>query len=299
MARPQPGIFAQGTRSHYHLEFDLLPGATDDAVVAALHGLREPPVTAGGSNIVVGFGANLWRRLQPSDAPAELSAFVPIEGDGRRAPATQHDIWVWTHGTGEDVELDVARSVAMVLSPVATLAAEQPCFVYRDSRDLTGFIDGTENPPVEEAFDVALVADGEPGAGGAFVLAQKWVHDLMKFYAQPQVQQEATFGRTKPASIELDDKPPTAHIARVVIEEDGEELELYRRSTPYGRVGEAGLYFLAFSADPARFTKMLRRMFDADGEGVHDHLTDFTRPVSGAFYFAPSLDALDGILPSD
>jgi len=285
MARPQPGIFAQGTRSHYHLEFDLLPGATDDAVVAALHGLREPSVTAGGSNIVVGFGADLWRRLQPSDAPAELSAFVPIEGSGRRAPATQHDVWVWSHGTGEDVELDVARAVAMVLSPVATLAAEQPCFVYRDSRDLTGFIDGTENPSV--------------GAGGAFVLAQKWVHDLTRFHAQSQTEQEATFGRTKPDSIELDDKPPTAHISRVVIEEDGEELELYRRSTPYGRVEESGLYFLAFSADPSRFTKMLHRMFDVDGEGVHDHLTDFSTPVSGAFYFAPSLDALDGMLPSD
>lgn len=299
MARPQPGIFAQGTRSHYHLEFDLLPGATDDAVVAALDGLREPSVTAGGSNIVVGFGADLWRRLQPSDAPAELSAFVPIEGDGRGAPATQHDVWVWSHGTGEDVELDVARAVAMVLSPVATLAAEQPCFVYRDSRDLTGFIDGTENPPVEEAFDVALVADGEPGAGGAFVLAQKWVHDLTRFHAQSQAEQEATIGRTKPDSIELDDKPPTAHISRVVIEEAGEELELYRRSTPYGRVEESGLYFLAFSADPSRFTKMLHRMFDVDGEGVHDHLTDFSTPVSGAFYFAPSLDALDGMLPSD
>ena len=35
-----------------------------------------------------------------------------------------------------------------------------------------------------------------------------------------------------------------------MIEEDGEELEIYRRSTPYGRVGELGLYFLAFSADP-------------------------------------------------
>ena len=298
MARPQPGIFAQGTRSHYHLEFDLLPGATDDAVVAALDGLREPSVTAGGSNIVVGFGADLWRRLQPSDAPAELSAFVPIEGDGRRAPATQHDVWVWSHGTGEDVELDVARAVAMVLSPVATLAAEQPCFVYRDSRDLTGFIDGTENPPVEEAFDVALVADGQPGAGGAFVLAQKWVHDLTRFHAQSQTEQEATIGRTKPDSIELDAKPPTAHIARVVIEEDGEELELYRRSTPYGRVEQSGLYFLAFSADPSRFTKMLQRMFDVDGEGVHDHLIDFSTPVSGAFYFAPSLDALDGMLPS-
>ncbi len=299
MARPQPGIFAQGTRSHYHLELDLLPGAADDAIVAALHGLHEPSVTSGGSNVVVGFGADLWRRLQPADAPEALAPFVPIEGDGRRAPATQHDVWVWSHGTGEDVELDVARAVAVALSPVATLAAEQPCFVYRDSRDLTGFVDGTENPPVEDAFDVALVPDGEPGAGGAFVLAQKWVHDLTRFHAQSRAEQEATFGRTKPDSIELADKPPTAHISRVVIEEDGEELELYRRSTPYGRVGESGLYFLAFSADPTRFTKMLRRMFDADGEGVHDHLTDFSTPVSGAFYFAPSLDALDGILPSD
>ncbi len=299
MARPQPGIFAQGTRSHYHLELDLRPGATDDAIVEALHGLREPPVTAGGSNIVVGFGADLWRRLQPDDAPAELAPFAAIEGDGRGAPATQHDLWVWTHGTGEDVELDVARAVAACLAPVATLAAEQPCFVYRDSRDLTGFIDGTENPPVEQAFEVALVPDGEPGASGAFVLAQKWVHDLDCFHARTREEQEDTIGRTKPDSVELDDKPPTAHIARVVIEEDGEELELYRRSTPYGRVGELGLYFLAFSADPSRFTKMLHRMFGVDGDGLHDHLTDFTRPVSGAFYFAPSLDALDGILPSD
>ncbi len=299
MARPQPGIFAQGTRSHYHLEFDVLPGTSDEAVVAALHGLREPAVTAGGSNIVVGFGAELWRRLRPEDAPVQLAGFVPIDGDGRSAPATQHDIWVWTHGTGEDVELDIARGIAAVLAPVATLAAEQPCFVYRDSRDLTGFIDGTENPPVEEAFDVALVPDGEPGSGGAFVLAQKWVHDLGKFHAQSVEDQEGTIGRTKPDSVELEGKPPTAHIGRVVIEEDGEELELYRRSTPYGRVGELGLYFLAFSADPSRFTKMLSRMFGTSGDGLHDRLTDFTRPVSGAFYFAPSLDSLDGILPSE
>jgi putative iron-dependent peroxidase len=299
VARPQPGIFAQGTRSHYHLEFDLRSGVADDAVVAALRGLREPSVTAGGSNIVVGFGPALWRRLRPADAPAALADFEVIEGDGRRAPATQHDLWVWTHGTGEDVELDVARAVVVALAPVFDLAAEQPCFVYRDSRDLTGFIDGTENPPVEEAFDVALVPDGEAGAGGAFVLAQKWVHDLTKFHATSQHEQEGTIGRTKPDSVELDDKPDTAHIARVVIEEDGEELELYRRSTPYGRVGELGLYFLAFSADPSRFTKMLHRMFGLTDDGLHDHLTDFTTPVSGAHYFAPSLDALDGILPSD
>ena len=299
MAVPRPGIFAQGTRSHYHLEFDLKAGVTDEQVRAALKGLREPPVTAGGSNIVVGFGPTLWRWLEPDAAPDNLQPFQPIEGDGRRAPATQHDIWVWTHGTGEDIELDVARGITYCLSPVAELVAEQPCFVYLDSRDLTGFIDGTENPPIESAHDVAIVPDMEKGAGGSFVLAQKWVHDLGKFHALAQEEQEAVIGRTKPDSIERDDKPPTAHISRVVIEEDGEELEIYRRSTPYGVVGELGLYFLAFSADPTRFTKMMARMFGTSGDGEHDHLTDFTTPVSGAHYFAPSLDALDGILPSE
>ena len=298
MARPQPGIFAQGTRSHYHLEFDLRPEVDDQAIVAALRSLREPAVTSGGSNIVVGFGPALWRRLRPDDAPANLEPFTAIIGEGRRAPATQHDLWVWTHGTGEDVELDVARGVTTVLAPAAVLVAEQPCFVYQDSRDLSGFVDGTENPPVEEALDVALVPDGEVGEGGAFVITQRWVHDLGLFHSWSQDDQEGAIGRTKSDSVELDDKPDTAHISRVVIEEDGEELEIYRRSTPYGTVSELGLYFVAFSADPSRFDKMLARMFGL-ADGVTDRLTDFTHPVSGSYYFAPSLDALDGLLPGD
>jgi putative iron-dependent peroxidase len=297
MAVPQPGIFAQGTRSHYHLEFDLRPGADDAGICEALGRLREPSVTAGGTNIVVGFGPDLWRRLRPDDAPGNLAPFETIEGNGRIAPATQHDIWVWSHGMSEDLELDVARAVVASLAPVATLAQEQAGFVYRDSRDLTGFIDGTENPPVEEAHNVAIIADGQPGAGGAHVITMRWVHDLAAFEARPVAEQEAAVGRTKTDSVELDDRPPTAHISRVVIEEDGHELEIYRRSVPYGRVGELGLYFVAFSADPSRFTKMLRNMFGTSGDGLHDHLTDFTAPVSGSSYFAPSLDALEGILP--
>ena len=101
-------------------------------------------------------------------------------------------------------------------------------------------------------------------------------------------------GRTKADSIELsdDEKPPTAHIARVTIEEDGEELEIFRRSVPYGTVEEYGLYFVAFSADPSRYDRMLARMFGTSGDGVHDRLIEFSRPVSGAYYFAPSLNEL-------
>jgi porphyrinogen peroxidase len=295
MATGQPGIFAQGTRSHYVLELDARAGASVAEITAAVVSLREPTLTAGGLNLIVGFGADLWARLAPAAAaPAELRRFDAVEGlDGHRAPATQHDIWVWLHGTGADVTLDAARLCAAALAPVAEVAIEQPCFVYRDSRDMTGFVDGTENPPIEEAPGVALIADGEPGEGGAYVIAQRWVHDLEKFHAQAIPDQEATIGRTKPDSIELDDarKPPTAHIARVVIEEHGEELEIYRRSTPYGTIAEHGLYFLAFSAELSRFDKMLARMFGVT-DGIRDHLTDFTRPVSGSYYFAPSLEAL-------
>ena len=37
---------------------------------------------------------------------------------------------------------------------------------------------------------------------------------------------------------------------------------------------------------------MLARMFGTAGDGIHDRLTDYSRPVSGAYYFAPSLTML-------
>lgn len=292
---PQPGIFAQGTRSHYHLEFDVEEGRRSaDAVAEAIGRLREPAVTAGGSNLVFGFGADLWRTIAPDDAPGDLEDFRGVQGAGEAAghgvPATPHDLWVWLSGTGPDVMLDNARAVMHAVSGLATLATEVPSFVYHDSRDLTGFVDGTENPPVEEGPEVAIVPEG-PGEGGSYVITMKWVHDLERFHALSVDEQQDVIGRTRPDSEELHDKPPTAHIARVVIEEDGEELEIYRRSVPYGTVHELGLFFVAFSADRTRFDKMLARMFGT-ADGVHDHLTDFTTPVSCAYYFAPSLDAI-------
>ena len=178
---------------------------------------------------------------------------------------------------------------------MADPVAEIVGFVYHDSRDLTGFVDGTENPSVEEAFAVATLPAGASGAGGSFAITQRWIHDLASFHVLSDREQELVIGRTKPDSVELDDdvKPPTADIARVVMEDaDGEEIEIYRRSVPYGTGREHGLYFVAFSADPDRFTAMLTRMFGGAGDGLHDRLTEFTRPVSGVYYFVPSLEQL-------
>ena len=141
MPIPQPGIFAQGTRSHHFLEFDLHADAGAEAVLAALSDLRQPAVSAGGANVVVAFGPEAWRSIGRERRRG--TAIVPSDRwPGQHAPR----ILVWPHGTGPDLLLDLARPVAAALRPVAQLVADLPAFVYRDSRDLTGFIDGTENP---------------------------------------------------------------------------------------------------------------------------------------------------------
>jgi putative iron-dependent peroxidase len=294
VSRAQPGIFGEGTSAHLHLEWTVRAGTSDEALRAALCaavGLAEDAVTVGGVNSVIGFGPNLWTRLS-SVRPAELAPFAEVGTAPRHAPATQHDVWLWIHGSSPDVVFDNGRDASLALRSIADLALEQFGFRYRDSRDLTGFIDGTENPPTWDALDVALIPDGEPGANGSYAMTQRWIHDLDRFHALSVADQEGVFGRSKPDSIEMDDdtKPETAHIACVVIEENGEELEIYRRSTPFFGIAEHGLYFVAFSAERRRFALMLARMFGTSGDGSHDHLTDFTRPVTGSFWFVPSLD---------
>jgi putative iron-dependent peroxidase len=129
----------------------------------------------------------------------------------------------------------------------------------------------------------------------------RWVHDLAAFEQLSVADQQRVIGRTKADSVELPaaEKPPTAHIARVETSVDGRELEIFRRSVPYGTSQEHGLYFVAFSAERSRYDRMLGRMFGTSGDGIHDHLTDFSRPVSGAYYFAPSLNVLNELADSD
>ena len=293
MITPQPGVLAQGTRSHMQLEFVLKKGARMADVRAALNGFREPAVTFGGANVVVGFGPALWRRLAPQSTPESLAPFRGVKGKKHRAPATQRDLWVWIHGHGHDIALDVARGATHALSGVADLALEVTSFVYRDSRDLLGFIDGTENPPVADAPEVALFPPDAPGAGGSIAICMKFVHDITKFQALPLPEQEGAIGRTRLDSQELADdvRPETSHISRVVIEEDGEELEIFRRSTPYGGVAEHGLYFIAFTNAPHRIDKMLARMYGT-ADGVSDRLLDFSRAVTGSYFFIPSIEDL-------
>lgn len=140
---------------------------------------------------------------------------------------------------------------------------------------------------------MACIPHGAPGAGGSHVLTQRWVHDLASFAELDVADQEGVFGRTKLESIEITDRPSDSHISLAEIHDsDGEERPIYRRSVPYGDIHERGLFFLAFSAERDRFDEMLARIYGTDGRSERDRMLDFTRAVSGSYYFAPSLDDL-------
>lgn len=298
MARHQYGIFAEGTRSHHHLELVIALDATDEALRGALIAVRAANAdhrTNGGTNLVVGVGPALAERLG-------LAPVAPFPGyatdDGRhRAPATQRDLWVWVHGPTPDVVIDVVRAVHEALSPVAHLELDLPGFVYHDSRDLTGFVDGSANPFLDEAPVVAVVPDGEAGEGSCVAMTMRFEHHLDRFDALEVAEQEAVFGRTKPDSVELDPKPADAHISRVEVDDDdGEELAVYRRSVPWATAAAQGLHFVSFGADVERFDLQLRHQYGLV-DGVTDRLLEFTTPHTGSFWRCPSVEDLDRIAP--
>ena len=168
MSSPQTGIFALGTASHAYLEFDLADAARGKDLVAAVASLREPRTTMGGVNLVAGFRPELWRETAPDDAPAGLGGFnTDLVGlDGYVMPATQHDAVLWLSGSAYDVVFDVSRAAIAGLRDIASVAEETSSWPYHHDLDLTGFIDGTENPTLVEAPELILIPAGRPARRG-------------------------------------------------------------------------------------------------------------------------------------
>lgn len=287
MASPQTGIFALGTSSHAYLELD----ATGDAaaLVTAVASLREPRTTMGGVNLVAGFRPESWRELRPDDTPADAAGFdAEIAGiEDFVMPATQHDAVLWISGSSYDVVFDVARAAIAELAGLATVGEETSSWSYHHDLDLTGFIDGTENPTLVEALQLVAVPDGSPGAGGSVLLLQKWQHDATVWEALGVERQEQVIGRIKADSVELDPRPEDSHVARTDQDTFGKIL---RRNMAYGTVTDHGTMFVGFAASRAPLQTMLESM--AGLSGARDALTRFTKPVTGAYYVVPSIESI-------
>jgi porphyrinogen peroxidase len=290
MDTPQAGIFALGTSSHAYLEFDMLDAKKYKEFASTISAIREPRTTTGGVNFVIGFRPELWRNIVPDEAPPGVQGFNKVvQGtEGFIMPATQHDALVWLSGSAYDVIFDMARDVIHDLAGLASLREETSSWPYRHDRDLTGFIDGSENPTLLDAPIAALLPEGAPGASGSVLLLQKWKHNVAEWEALPIAQQERIMGRTKLDSVELENKPSDSHVARTDQDEFG---NIFRRNMPYGNVDDHGTVFVGFSADQKRLSRMLDSMAGLI-TGTRDALTRFTQPLTGSYYFVPSVESL-------
>jgi putative iron-dependent peroxidase len=290
MRNAQSGIFALGNPSHAYLEFDVLDGRNRRDLVAAISSFREPRTTMGGVNLVVGFRPELWSEVAPHDAPDGIKGFNDnlVGVEGFIMPATQHDAVLWLSGSAYDVIFDVSRRALAELKGLASIAEETSSWPYRHDRDLTGFIDGSENPTLIDAPEVALVPEGNPGSAGSVLLLQKWAHDTALWEALDDDRQEKVIGRKKLDSVELEDKPADSHVASTDQDKFG---KIFRRNMPYGTVTNHGTMFVGFSADQQRLATMLESMAGLTS-GVRDALTRYTQPITGAYYFVPAAECL-------
>lgn len=248
----------------------------------------------------IAFGTELWAKLY-AQSPEGFKQLDPIQG-AFEMPIVPADVLIHIASQRSDICFTLSQAFFDGIQDKVEVLDERVCFRYFDGRDLTGFIDGTENPqfPADRAETALLAEDAGIFADGSFVFAQRYIHDLDKWKRLKVDAQENVMGRSKLESIEMDDdvKPENAHIARVVIEDDkGEEMEILRHSLPYGDgKGEQGLFFIAYTKNLGIIDNMLEHMFGTTGDGIHDRLLHFVTAVDGAYFFAPSEELLEEVL---
>lgn len=251
----------------------------------------------------VAFGPELWAKLH-TETPQGFKQLEAIHGSFEM-PVVEADVLIHLASQRTDICFAMSQAFFDGIQDKVEVLDERVCFRNFDGRDLTGFIDGTENPqfPDDRAETALLPEEAGIFADGSFIFAQRYAHDLEKWKKLKVDTQEQVIGRTKLESIELDDdvKPENAHVARTVVEDDqGEEMEILRHSLPYGDGrGDQGLFFIAYTNNLSIIDSMLLRMFGTSGDGIHDRLLHFVSPKDGAYYFAPSEELLEDILETE
>ena len=246
----------------------------------------------------VGIGSAAWDRLGRMRRPAQLHVFAEVHGAVHTAVATPGDLLFHIRAERGDLCFELERLILGALGNAITVVDEVQGFRYFDDRDLLGFVDGTENPTGNVLYQATLIGDEDADfAGGAYVVVQKYLHDLTRWGALSIAEQEAIIGRTKADNVERDDaNGRKSHKSlNTLVDAQGNERHILRDNMPFGRPGSAefGTYFIGYARDLSTIEQMIRNMFVGDPVGEYDRILDFSTAVTGATFFVPSHDLLE------
>lgn len=281
MQNIQTGILAEVPRHALYLFFSLKPQTN------AVDSLKVLADFADGVSVVVGLGNALVKSLgKQIDG---LRDFPRLSAPGIDVPSTSAALLVWLRGDDRGSLLHESMTIERLLSESFELTNKIDAFQYRDSRDLTGYEDGTENPEGDAAMAAAFLQNQNNGLdGSSFLAIQQWVHDMQHFQDMPQREQDNTFGRRISDNEEIDEAPESAHVKRTAQEDFEPEAFVLRRSMPWSDTKQAGLVFTAFGHSFDAFEALLNRMVGHD-DGIVDALFNFTHPVTGNYFWCPPM----------
>ncbi|WP_416306025.1 Dyp-type peroxidase [Neptunicella sp. SCSIO 80796] len=299
MSQPQKGICAEPNLHGLFLMFNVDEGKEAIirkklSVILDIFEHYDEEHYEGMVSGVIAIGSNYWVELFPGAFPKELSPFPDFSEYDRSAPVVPFDLFVQIRADRADICHAIGLEVCELLQGDVELVEQVKGFRFLDGRDLTGFVDGSDNPRGMKKLDVAIVGDEDPDfTGGSYIHVQRFQHNLDKWNRLSVAEQEMIMGRSKEDDVEFSSeyKATFSHSYKMSItDEQGQPVRLLRQSMPYGDMKVQGQYFISCARSAASFTRMLRNMIVADDNGDYDRLLDFTTAETGGAFFAPSVN---------
>ncbi|XP_034328205.2 dye-decolorizing peroxidase YfeX [Magallana gigas] len=297
----QPSVYSQGKNHALYLWIYVKPEANAKEVAKAVAKLQkyvdqvtdpkmrdeEDEIWAG-----VGFGPNFYKQI--GGKPKEDYNYPHRKGNLGEMPSSGGDVFIHAKCNTPSKLFELAQ-VVMKNMPANSVESFEDVysFVYKNGRDLSGFIDGTENAADEESRQ-NIAVDKE--TGGSYVITQKWIHDLQVIDKEKDKTLESWVGRNRPDSTELSRKSITSHVARMTggnSWQQAKPVEIVRQSMPFGSLSsEAGLFFIGYAASPMNFEFMLDRMVGARDDSNCDDIMRLSKNIKGTYWYFPGADEL-------
>jgi len=279
----QKGILAEETRYARYLFFSIEMTTDITRALIALRDVNNSDLT------VIGLGESLVTCFS-KDIPG-LKVFPADASFAIDVPSTPAALWCWLRGDDRGELFHRSRQIEALLAPALVLSEVVESFQYDRNRDLSGYIDGTENPVGDEAQQAAIVTGQGTGLdGGSFVAVQQWLHDFDSLSDMSIEEKDDVIGRHISDNEEFDSAPESAHVKRTAQESFTPDAFILRRSMPWVEGMDGGLMFVAFGKDFTAFEALHNRMLGKE-DGVRDGIYQFTRPISGGYYFCPPVKA--------
>ncbi|HAK14498.1 MAG TPA: peroxidase, partial [Acinetobacter radioresistens] len=115
--------------------------------IALLHSTRDRLITqhpAAQIKAAVAFGPEIWLQLY-KEMPPGFKQLAPQQGTFQM-PVVPADVFIHIASARADICFALSQAFFEGIKDKVEVLDERVCFRYFDGRDITGFIDGTENP---------------------------------------------------------------------------------------------------------------------------------------------------------